>query len=171
MGSLSQKDMSRKDKKYTNLYFLFSSRFSTQQYCMVIFNMSRAIFSSFWSFLGAHLGATIPFKTIKISYTNTAYTMSCDLRKRWSHCHGIMSWKDKKYTTLYFLFSCCFSTHQYSMVIFNMSKAIFSSSWSFLGAHLHWKPFCIEYDIFTFEFLRFMYTIWFLKASNLDFIN
>ena len=33
------------------------------------------------------------------------------------------------------------------------------------------NPF-VEYGIFfTFEFLRFTYTIWFLKASNLDFIT
>ena len=34
---------SRKDKKHTT--FLFSSGFSTQQYCMVVFNMCKAIFS------------------------------------------------------------------------------------------------------------------------------
>ena len=33
-------------------------------------------------------GATIPFKTIKISCINTAYTMSCDLRKRWIVTEG-----------------------------------------------------------------------------------
>ena len=38
------------------------------------------------------------------------------------------SQKDKKHTTLYFLFSSCFSAQQYFMVVFNMSKAIFSPS-------------------------------------------
>ena len=117
-------------------------------------------------------GATIPFKTIKISCINTAYTMSCDLRIRWSHCYGRTCHGRTKSTQLYiFCFLLVWVHSNTAWLFFNMSKAIFSSSWSFLGAHLHWKPFCIEYDIFTFEFLRFMYTIWFLKASNLDFIT
>ena len=79
--------------------------------------------------------------------------------------------KDKKYVTLYFLFSSCFSAQRWGIVIFNMSKAI-----SPLLDHF-WVPICIEnpfveYGIlFTFVFLRFTYTIWFLKASNLDFIT
>ena len=139
MGSLSQKDMSRKDKKYTNLYFLFSSRFSTQQYCMVIFNMSRAIFSSFWSFLGAHLGATIPFKTIKISYTNTAYTMSCDLRKRWSHCHGIICHGRTKSTQLYIFCFLVVSVHTNTPWLFLICPKPFSP----LLDHF-WVLICIE---------------------------
>ena len=57
------------------------------------------------------------------------------------------------------------------MVLLNMSKAIFP-----LLDHI-WVLICIEnpfaeYGIFfTFEFYRFTYTIWFLKASNVDFIT
>ena len=46
-------------------------------------------------------GATVPFKTIKISCINTAYTMRCDLRKRWSHCHGRTCHGRAKSTQLY----------------------------------------------------------------------
>ena len=83
---------------------MFSSCFSTQQYCMVIFKMPKAIFSSSWSFFGAHLGGTIPFKTIKISCINTAYTMGCDLRKRWNHCHRRTCHERTKSTQHYYFF-------------------------------------------------------------------
>ena len=33
-------------------------------------------------------GATLPFQTIKTSCINNAYTMSCDLKERWSQPHG-----------------------------------------------------------------------------------
>ena len=108
--------------------------------------------------------ATLPFQMIKISSINTAWTVTSETEmESWSQKD--MSQKDKKYKTLYFLFSC-FNAQQYCLVISNMSKAIFSPYWSFLGAHLHWKSFCRIWHLF----LRFTYTIWFLKASNLDFI-
>ena len=82
-----------------------------------------------------------------------------------------MSQKDKKYTTLYFLFSSCFSGQQYCMVIFNMSRTIFPLLDRFWVLICIENPF-IEYAIFcTFKFLRFTNTIWFLNASNLDFIT
>ena len=117
-------------------------------------------------------GATIPFKTIKISCINIVYTMSCDLRKRSSHCHRRTCHGRTKSTWLYiFLFSFCFSTQQYCMVIFNMCRAIFSPSWSVLGAHLLWKPFCRIWHLFHVWILEVDVCQWFLKASNLDFIT
>ena len=72
--------------------------------------------------------ATLPFQVIKISCINTMYTMSCELREMESSSWKDMLQKDKKYTTSYFLFSSCFSAQQYCMVVFDMSKAIFSPS-------------------------------------------
>ena len=46
-------------------------------------------------------GATLPFQMTKISCVNTAYTMSCDLREKWSDRHGrACHGRKKKYTTL-----------------------------------------------------------------------
>ena len=74
-------------------------------------------------------GATIPFKTIKISCINTAYTMSCDLRKRWSHCHGRTCHGRTKSTQLYIFYFRLVSGHNNTAwLFFNMSKAIFSPS-------------------------------------------
>ena len=72
-------------------------------------------------------GTTLPFQIIKISCINTTYTMSCDLIVYVVFMES-SSQKDKKHKTLYFLFSSCFSAQQYFMVVFNMSKAIFSPS-------------------------------------------
>ena len=74
-------------------------------------------------------GATLPFQMMKISSINTTYTMSCELREMESSSWKDMLQKDRKYITLYLLFSSCFSAQQYCMVVFNMSKAIFSPSW------------------------------------------
>ena len=114
-------------------------------------------------------GATIPFKTIKISCINTLCTMNCDLRKRWSHCHERTCHGRTKSIHLYIFCFLLVSVHS-------------NTAWLFLICP---KSVCPLLIIFRYSFalktilyriwhllhIRFMYTIWFLKASNLDFIN
>ena len=76
-------------------------------------------------------GATISFKTIKISCINNAYTMSCDHRKSWSHCHGGTCHGKTKSTQLYIF---CFLLVS---VLSNTAWLFLISPKSFLRAHLH----------------------------------
>ena len=78
-------------------------------------------------------GATISFKTIKISYINTAYPMSCDLRKRWSHCHGRTCHGRTKSTRLYNFCFLLVSVHS-------------NTAWLFLRCP---KPFSLLLDHFS----------------------
>ena len=117
-------------------------------------------------------GATLPFQMIKISCINIAYKISCDLRERWSHRHGRTCHGRTKSTQLYIFCFLLVSVHINTVWLF----LIFPKPLSPLLDHF-WVLICIEnpfveYGIFfTFELLRFTYTIWFLKASNLDFIS
>ena len=116
-------------------------------------------------------GTIPPFQMIKISCINIAYTMSCDLRERWSHCHRRTCHRRTKSTQIY-IFCFLVSVHSNTVWLFLICPKPLSP----LLDHF-WVPICIEnpfvkYGIFfTFEFLRFTYTIWFLKGSNLDFIT
>ena len=115
--------------------------------------------------------ATLPFQVIKISCINTMFTMSCELREMESSSWKDMLQKDKKYTTSYFCFLLVL-VHSNTVWLFLICPKQFSP-------HLDnfWVLICIEsplveYGIFfMFEFLRFTYAIWFLKASDLDFIT
>ena len=84
-------------------------------------------------------GATIPFKTIKISCINTAYTMSCDLRKRWSHCHGRTCHGRTKSTQLYIFCFLLVSVHSNTAWLFLICPKPFSP----LLDHF-WVLICIE---------------------------
>ena len=79
-------------------------------------------------------GATIPFKTMKISCITIAYTMSCDLRKRWNHCHG-----RTKGTQLYIFCFLLVSVHSNTAWLFLICPKPFSP----LLDHF-WVLICIE---------------------------
>ena len=87
--------------------------------------------------------------------------MSCDLRERWSHRHG-----RTKSTQLYIFCFLLVSVHSNTVWLFLIHPKPFSP----LLDHFWIENPFVEYGIFfIFEFLRFTYTTWFLKASNLDF--
>ena len=117
-------------------------------------------------------GATVPFKSIKSSCINTAHTMSCDLRKWWSHCHRRTCHGRTKSTQLYILCFLLASVHSNTAWLFLIYPKPFSPLFDHFWVFICNENLFVEYGIFfTFEFLRLMYTIWFLKASNLDFIT
>ena len=93
--------------------------------------------------------------------------MSWDLREKWSHRHG-----RTKSTRLYIFCFFLVSVHSNTVWLFLICSKPFSPLFSHFSVLIFIeKPF-LEYGIFfTFEFLRFTYTIWFLKASNLNFIT
>ena len=115
--------------------------------------------------------ATIPFKATKISCINIVYTMSCDLRKRSSHCHGRHLTEGQKvhdFIFFCFLFVSVHNTAWLFLICADPFSPLLDHFWVLICFE---NPF-VEYGIFfTFEFLRLMYAIWFLKASNLDFIT
>ena len=91
--------------------------------------------------------------------------MSCDLREMESSPQ-----KDKKYTILYFCF--LISVYSNTVWLFLICPKPFSPLLDHFWVLICIENFFVEYGIFfTFEFLRFMYTIWLLKASDLDFIT
>ena len=97
--------------------------------------------------------------------------MSCDLRERWSHCHGRTCHGRTKSTQLYIFCFLLVSVHSNTVWLFLIClKPFFPLLDHFWVLICIENPF-VEYSIFTFKFLRFTYTIWFLKASNLDFIT
>ena len=105
-------------------------------------------------------GATLPFQMIKISCINTAYTMSCDLREKWSHRQGRTCHRRTKSTQLYIFCFLLVSVHTNTISLFLICPKPFSP----LLDHF-WVLICIEnhfaeYGIFLmFKFLRFTYTI------------
>ena len=83
-----------------------------------------------------------------------------------------MPGKDKKYKTLYFFYFLLVSVHSNTVSLFLMCPKPFSPPLDHFWVLICFENPFVEYGIFfTFEFLRFTYTIWFLKASNLDFIT
>ena len=80
--------------------------------------------------------ATITFKTIKISCINTAYTITCDFRKRWSHCQGRLCHERTKRTKLYIFSFLLVSVHS-------------NTAWLFLICP---KPFSLLLDHFRCSF-------------------
>ena len=104
---------------------------------------------------------------IKISCINTAYTMSWDLRERWSHRHG-----RTKSTRLYIFCFLLVSVHSNTLWLFLICSKPFSPLFGHFSVLICIENPFLEYGIFlTFEFLRFTYTIWFLQASNLNFVT
>ena len=93
--------------------------------------------------------------------------MSWDLREKWSHRHG-----RTKSTRLYIFCFLLVSVHSNTVWLFLICSKPFSPLFGHFSVLICIENPFLEYGIFfTFGFLRFTYTIWFLKASNLNFIT
>ena len=105
-------------------------------------------------------GAAPPFQMIKMSCINTAYTMSRDLREMWSHRH-----RRTKCTRLYIFCFVLVSVHSNTIWLSLICPKPFSPLLDHFWVLIYIENPFVEYGMF----FTFAYTIWFLKASNLDF--
>ena len=115
-------------------------------------------------------GATLPFQMTKISCVNTQWAVT-------SERNGVIIteghvMEGKKSTQLYNFCFLLASLHSNTVWLFLECPKPFSPLLDHFWVLICIENFFVEYGIFfTFEFLRFMYTIWLLKASDLDFIT